>query len=110
MVPRSVAVTTRTSAARAWLRALAVALLTVLCVPKFANAAAFTSIAETNQLAPTLQSTRHTSPTRAQGAWLGTRPSTSLGEVDHPQRRRREDGRVGATLAPTTWLQSSEIF
>ena len=44
-----------------------------------------------------LQPTRPTSPTRAQGAWLGTRPSTSLGEVDHPQARRAEDGRVGAT-------------
>ena len=52
------------------------------------------------------QSTRRTSPTRtpsgiakrvAQGAWLCTRPSTSLGEVDHPQARRAEDGRVGAT-------------
>ena len=46
---------------------------------------------------PTHQPTRPTSPTRAQGAWLGTRPSTSLGEVDHPQARRAEDGRVGAT-------------
>ena len=46
---------------------------------------------------PTLHPTRPTSPTRAQGAWLGTRPSTSLGEVDHPQARRAEDGRVGAT-------------
>src|SRR6478736_3653175 len=46
---------------------------------------------------PTLQPTRPTSPTRAQGAWLGTRPSTSLGEVDHPQARGAEDGRVGAT-------------
>jgi len=45
----------------------------------------------------TLQPTRRTSPTRAQGAWLCTRPSTSLGEVDHPQARRAEDGRVGAT-------------
>ena len=50
---------------------------------------------------PTLQATRPTSPTRAQGAWLGTRPSTSLGEVDHPQARRAEDGRVGAT--PFVW-------
>src|SRR6478752_5964490 len=50
---------------------------------------------------PPLQPTRATSPTRAQGAWLGTRPSTSLGEVDHPQARRAEDGRVGAT--PFVW-------
>src|SRR6478735_6135223 len=63
--------------------------LSVLGVPQLAHAALAQST--------TLQPTRGTSPTRAQGAWLGTRPSTSLGEVDHPQARRAEDGRVGAT-------------
>ena len=78
----------------AWLCALALLALTL--VPGSAKATAFSRIAAATQLAPT-RSARLTSPTRAQGAWLGTRPRTSLGEVDHPQARRAEDGRVGAT-------------
>src|SRR6478735_4500402 len=70
------------------------ALVLFLALPRLALAAmSIPVLART----PTLQPTRPTSPPRAQGAWLGTRPSTSLGEVDHPQARRAEDGRVGAT-------------
>jgi hypothetical protein len=80
-----------------WILTLALTLMTLLAPLRLAGATAFNLITDASSLETSSQPNQRTSPTRAQGAWLCTRPSTSLGEVDHPQRRRREDGRVGAT-------------